>query len=252
MLNPSKPKIITMTIITVIPLNTITHFLEQIEKDKESFLTPDGYKPSYNYAGKKSFGNCIICKWQRTNKSRGCVKIFKNKLHMTGVKSEDEARELHFAFLKLLYPLDNNNVLDPAEIKIVMINNCFSLNDMLTLSLDLYLLHEMSQNPEFKLPSCVSRTVFDMNQHPALKFYIRGPLSNKDIALFYFSSGKALITGANNMSDVMFIYDTMLTWILSIAPGLNIIAKPIVEKEKKKRGRKRKLDSSSFYDDLVL
>ena len=249
LLIPSKPKIITMTIITEIPLNTIEYFLEQIEKNKDSFLTSDGYKPTYNYAGKKSFGNCILCKWQRSNKSRGCVKIFKNKLHMTGVKSEEEARALHYNFLELLgLPLPHNE----CKLTIVMINNCFSLNDTQALNLDLYQIHEISQRSGI-LPSCVSRTVFDLNQHPALKFYVHGPLSNKDIALFYFSSGKALITGANNMSDVMFIYETMLTWIFSIAPILNIVVKEKEkEKEKKKRGRKRKLDSSSFYDNLVL
>ena len=250
LLVPSNLKIITMTIITDIPTNTIAYFLEQIEKNKESFLTSDGYKPTYNFAGEKSFGNCILCKWQRSNKSRGCVKIFKNKLHMTGVKSEEEAREQHQCFVKMLYPPDN--IAFSPKVKIVMINNCFSVNKDQILNLDLYKIHDIS-HISGSLPSCVSRTVFDLNQHPSLKFYVRGPLSNKDIAVFFFSSGKALITGANNMSDVNFIYDTMITWFFSIAHMIDIVAKPIVEKDKnKKRGRKRKLDSSSFYDEMVL
>ena len=205
------------------------------------------------------FGNCIICKWNSHYGGKRCVKVFASSLHITGTKNKEETVDIYHYFCNVIFGMTDTN----PDIRIVMINSSFMLSSpepLTSCSLNLMDLYDACQDynkhtTAAKLPP-LQRMDYDMNKHPGIKFYLKVESEPKNVAMFVFSSGKAIITGARSLESIDFVYTAMNEYISNVlqnVPHKRVMTfvSNVHEKVIKKRGRRRKADSKAFYDLLA-
>ena len=265
-IEPTDIQILTMTVITPLPnfdisFQALADRLHTQDKD-DNLTTSDGYKVQCNFSKGKQFSNCIICKWTRDDGKKRCVKVFKNNLHMTGVKSYEEVLDIHKDFLGFMFTQDDFDNLkrveqeEPRNAKTVMINSGFQLTQSVLIRINLDKLYALMKSDD-EFVKAVSKIHYDINIHAALKVYVYSEKSAKDISFFIFASGKILVTGALTLDDIQVTRSKVMPWIQKFYESNDGFIFKLDEasskgNESKKRGRKRKTDALSFYHSFDL
>jgi hypothetical protein len=197
---------------------------------------------------KRSFMNCIEFVYH-TPIVKISIKMSTNgSLHIAGAKSGKDASRATDIICQLyciIFEIDRIQKPSVSDFKIHMINSNFSTNAAIRLDL----LGE-------KIKSQNIPTVYNKDNHPGLiTRYDKD--TTKKVTIIAFTTGSVLITGANNIEDVLKAYRFIVGCI--DANFHHIFIPDYVRRDKKnatgepsKRGRKRKCESMMFYDQLVL
>lgn len=213
--------------------------------EKENMI-PEKYCIKEPKKGKRAFRNCIIFSAEQPSR-KVAIKVFSNlSLHITGVKTINDAIEITKPIWECLALYMSIQEFDMSEFQIQMINSNFSINK----SLDL---QKMKSTMEC---SCHHMIVHNKETHPGLVVKFQSEQSNQKVTIIVFTSGNIIITGAKNATDLYEAYCFITNFIDNNFDKVELCGEYIPRKrkggEKKKPGRKKKCDTASFYDALLL
>ena len=236
---PEEIRLTTHTIIFKFPLFFNTKHIADYIPMSPNFIVAIKYGNSKDYYGtiikgkqkrsvtvntvKKSktrknfyFQTTLIIK---TNNMNIKIKLFRNgTIQATGGKSISFVFWVIYKLLSYFYEFKQNIYAEPfyncslsnlSDFKIVMINCTFNIGFEINKDNTL----KFIQNNSNILQNCNIQYIhYDPLRHPAiiLKFNVK----NKQLTLMLFESGKVILSGATNYSDIIIIYKAFMNMIL--------------------------------------
>jgi TATA-box binding protein (TBP) (component of TFIID and TFIIIB) len=169
---------------------------------------------------KCSFKNSICFNFTDTDKRKRNIKVFKDKIHITGCNSLDGNNQIIkycCEWIRLMIEEDCCMI----EYKIGMFNCCLDV-DLRDHKLDLDLMY--------------LRLVADGRYQPRLNASYAGLVVVIDEkTAIIFASGKVLLTGMNNVADIVDVGNKVVDVIDDMYMQVRYVPEPVV---KRKRGRK--------------
>lgn len=157
------------------------------------------------FYGKTEFYNQVTIGYQDSLSTKK-VKIFPNgSLQIAGCADISDCKrfiEQLQVILNLVYSVQ----VPMSSFRVVMINSNFSLNHFINL---MNVIDVFGQNDEYKI-------CFDPDRYSAVKMKFKPIKTGKQITTSIFASGSIIITGAENMGEVVEAYVQIVSTLLSM------------------------------------
>lgn len=184
------------------------------------------------------FKNCSFVKLKLATKKRYSVMVFSNGyMQVAGCRSESDCIKVSSIICKSL----GMEQVVHASLTCRLINTYFRINKGIDIDRTINALRASGRD-----------ITFDAQSHSSIDMLFN--VEDRSFKIFFFMKGNIVITGAKALDDVNKAYAWAIEFLNANYDNL-VVHESVVESkdnEKKKRGRKRKLEATQFYEDIKL
>lgn len=234
---PSRLTVVTMTVVCRTNLGRMN--LDSLRQ----YITenPQGIDEGIHISSKTMGNNAVIFKWKQDTRNIAAKIFATGSMHITGVKNPAEAVFISDFFCRKLTDIDDGKVEAITDsYEVCMINSYFSIPERI----NLVAAREACEKDDIQC-------VLNLDKHPGLQCKVKPSSETKhSTSIFFFSTGKIIITGARSSIDLVVGYRRACMMLSSYS--VDVLLPPAPKKEKGKRGRKKKIVTEKFYNDLTI